>query len=74
MHSSTTPPPQYATGIPAQHINGTGQWSTGLCDCCSDCSNCCLTCWCPCISFGQIAEIVDKGNTCKDKGSMLPIV
>lgn len=25
----------------------------------------CLTCWCPCISFGQIAEIVNKGTTCK---------
>ena len=25
----------------------------------------CITCWCPCITFGQIAEIVDKGSTCK---------
>jgi hypothetical protein len=25
----------------------------------------CLTCWCPCITFGQIAEIVDRGTTCK---------
>lgn len=25
----------------------------------------CLTCWCPCITFGQIAEIVDKGSSCK---------
>lgn len=24
-----------------------------------------LTCFCPCITFGRIAEIVDKGNTCK---------
>nr|KYP61549.1 Uncharacterized protein At1g14870 family [Cajanus cajan] len=23
----------------------------------------CLTLWCPCISFGRIAEIVDKGTT-----------
>ncbi|KAL1803442.1 hypothetical protein ACET3Z_032089 [Daucus carota] len=23
----------------------------------------CLTCFCPCITFGRIAEIVDKGNT-----------
>ncbi|CAL5400011.1 unnamed protein product [Camellia sinensis] len=23
----------------------------------------CITCWCPCIAFGQIAEIVDKGST-----------
>ncbi|KAD4983115.1 hypothetical protein E3N88_19786 [Mikania micrantha] len=42
-----------------------GQWSTGLCDCGEDCSNCCLTFWCPCITFGRIAEVLDKGTTCK---------
>uniref|UniRef100_A0A7N0UAR5 Uncharacterized protein n=1 Tax=Kalanchoe fedtschenkoi TaxID=63787 RepID=A0A7N0UAR5_KALFE len=40
-------------------------WSTGLCDCCQDASNCCITCWCPCITFGQISEIVDQGSSCK---------
>ncbi|WVZ22738.1 hypothetical protein V8G54_001282 [Vigna mungo] len=25
----------------------------------------CLTLWCPCVSFGRIAEILDKGKTCK---------
>lgn len=25
----------------------------------------CLTCWCPCITFGRVAEIVDKGSSCK---------
>ncbi|RDX99604.1 Protein PLANT CADMIUM RESISTANCE 2, partial [Mucuna pruriens] len=25
----------------------------------------CITCWCPCVTFGQVAEIVDKGSTCK---------
>ncbi|KAK9051039.1 hypothetical protein SSX86_027664 [Deinandra increscens subsp. villosa] len=39
-----------------------GQWSSGLFDCDEDMSSCCLTCWCPCISFGQIAEIADKRN------------
>ncbi|KAK9903823.1 hypothetical protein M0R45_000930 [Rubus argutus] len=33
-----------------------GQWSTGLLDCL-------FTCFCPCITFGQIAEIVDRGTT-----------
>ncbi|KAK6280391.1 hypothetical protein POUND7_020658, partial [Theobroma cacao] len=23
----------------------------------------CLTCWCPCVTFGQIAEMVDKRCT-----------
>ncbi|CAJ2676107.1 unnamed protein product [Trifolium pratense] len=38
-------------------------WSTGFCDCFSDCSSCCLTFWCPCVSFGRVAEIVDRGTT-----------
>ncbi|KAL5715926.1 hypothetical protein ACHQM5_017682 [Ranunculus cassubicifolius] len=40
-----------------------GDWSTGLCGCCEDPSNCCVTCCCPCIKFGQIAEVVDRGST-----------
>ncbi|GAY58928.1 hypothetical protein CUMW_190620 [Citrus unshiu] len=42
-----------------------GPWSSGLCDCFSDCSTCCLTYWCPWITFGRIAEIVDQGSSCK---------
>ncbi|XP_078164446.1 cell number regulator 10-like [Carex rostrata] len=37
-------------------------WSTGLFDCYDDIDNCCMTCFCPCITFGQIAEIVDHGS------------
>ncbi|XP_047337846.1 cell number regulator 1-like [Impatiens glandulifera] len=37
-------------------------WSTGLCHCCDDPANCCITGFCPCITFGQIAEIVNKGS------------
>ncbi|KAJ6431684.1 PROTEIN PLANT CADMIUM RESISTANCE 1-RELATED [Salix viminalis] len=40
-----------------------GPWSTGLCDCFDDWRNCCVTFWCPCITFGKIAEIVDKGSS-----------
>ncbi|XP_039115301.1 cell number regulator 1-like [Dioscorea cayenensis subsp. rotundata] len=37
-------------------------WSSGLCHCCDDPANCLITCFCPCITFGQIAEIVSKGS------------
>ncbi|XP_054787651.1 cell number regulator 2-like isoform X2 [Prosopis cineraria] len=40
-----------------------GQWTTGLCGCFEDPGNCCMTCCCPCITFGESAEVIDKGNT-----------
>lgn len=47
------------------------KWTTGLCGCCQDCSSCCLTCWCPCIAFGQIAEIADSGSSsCAVSGAL----
>ncbi|KAJ7954297.1 protein PLANT CADMIUM RESISTANCE 2-like [Quillaja saponaria] len=50
-------------------------WSTGLCDCFSDCRNCCITWWCPCITFGQVAEIVDKGSTsCGASGALYALI
>ncbi|KAJ6768803.1 PLAC8 MOTIF-CONTAINING PROTEIN-RELATED [Salix koriyanagi] len=52
-----------------------GSWSSGLCGCFSDIPNCCITCWCPCITFGQIAEIVDKGTTsCAISGAIYGIL
>lgn len=51
LSSGQTPP---ATEVP---------WSTGLFSCFDDCPNCCITCCCPCITFGQISEIVDEGVT-----------
>ncbi|XP_017418103.2 LOW QUALITY PROTEIN: protein PLANT CADMIUM RESISTANCE 3 [Vigna angularis] len=48
-----------------------GSWSTGLCDCFSDCDSCCLTYCCPCVSFGRVAEILDKGEiSCCLHGSL----
>ncbi|KAL5553215.1 hypothetical protein UlMin_040616 [Ulmus minor] len=50
-------------------------WSTGLCDCFSDFKNCCITLWCPCVTFGQIAEIVDKGSTsCGASGALYALI
>ncbi|KAL4197356.1 hypothetical protein AMTRI_Chr04g187920 [Amborella trichopoda] len=85
MYQKATPAPseesnielQSAQGIPVsprhRHIpNASSQnWSTGLCACCDDPANCCITCWCPCITFGQIAEIADRGTTsCGVSGSL----
>ncbi|XP_050210911.1 cell number regulator 2-like [Mercurialis annua] len=47
------------------------EWSTGLCHCCDDPANCVITCFCPCITFGQIAEIVNRGSTsCAESGAI----
>lgn len=40
-----------------------GTWTTGLCGCFEDIGSCCMTCCCPCIIFGQNAEVIDKGRT-----------
>ncbi|XP_022856318.1 protein PLANT CADMIUM RESISTANCE 2-like [Olea europaea var. sylvestris] len=51
-----------------------GEWSTGLCNCVSDVSNCCVTFWC-CKTIGQIAEIIDKGSTsCKASAAIYTLV
>jgi Cys-rich protein (TIGR01571 family) len=56
---------------PKKHV----PWSSGLCDCFSDYKNCCITCWCPCITFGQVAEIVDKGSSaCGVNGALYTVI
>ncbi|CAJ1936834.1 unnamed protein product [Sphenostylis stenocarpa] len=50
-------------------------WSTGLFECFSNFKNCCITCWCPCVTFGQIAEVVDKGSTsCGASGALYTMI
>nr|UYD62623.1 plant cadmium resistance 3 [Sedum plumbizincicola] len=64
-----TPP----TGVPLSYVAPQMEkpWSTGLCDCSEDVPNCCITCWCPCITFGQISEIVDQGSSsCATNGAL----
>ncbi|XP_068658035.1 protein PLANT CADMIUM RESISTANCE 3-like [Aristolochia californica] len=57
---------QFHQSIPNQSVpNGSipGQWTTGICDCCEDPCHSCIT-WCfPCVTFGQIAEVLDQGTT-----------
>ncbi|CAK9178082.1 unnamed protein product [Ilex paraguariensis] len=38
------------------------RWSADLCSC-GDTGTCCITCLLPCITFGQIAEVVDEGGS-----------
>ncbi|BFG41806.1 hypothetical protein CerSpe_280800 [Prunus speciosa] len=62
-----TPPPYAYNTQPSGHVRG--NWSTGLCHCCDDPANCMITAFCPCITFGQIAEIVSQGSTsCASQG------
>ncbi|KAJ4758554.1 Protein PLANT CADMIUM RESISTANCE 2 [Rhynchospora pubera] len=64
------PPPMY----PMQSVRPQ-EWSSGLCDCGQDCKTCCLACFCPCIAFGRIAEIVDQGTTpCATSGAIYAIL
>ncbi|KAG2651852.1 cell number regulator 2-like [Panicum virgatum] len=65
-----------ATAALAVHAQApVAAWSTGLCNCFDDCGNCCVTCLCPCITFGQIAEIIDRGSTsCGTSGALYTLV
>ncbi|XP_019170429.1 PREDICTED: protein PLANT CADMIUM RESISTANCE 3-like [Ipomoea nil] len=73
MYSSDynkSPPPQKEPPNQAPAV-----WSSGLCDCCDDASNCCITWCCPCITFGRIAEITDKGETsCGASGALYCLI
>ncbi|XVF01249.1 hypothetical protein REPUB_Repub04eG0071600 [Reevesia pubescens] len=52
-----------------------GQWTSGLCHCFDDPVNCVITCVCPCITFGQITEIVNRGSkSCVSRGCLYGIL
>ncbi|XP_074299617.1 protein PLANT CADMIUM RESISTANCE 2-like [Silene latifolia] len=52
-----------------------GHWSTGLCDCFEDAPTCCITLWCPCITFGQTSEIIDRGtSSCGTNGVLYTVI
>ncbi|KAF3792549.1 hypothetical protein EJ110_NYTH08454 [Nymphaea thermarum] len=51
---------------PAARFGPGGQsalWTTGLFDCFDDPSNALITLFFPCVTFGQVAEILDNGQT-----------
>ncbi|KAL4573535.1 hypothetical protein LXL04_020345 [Taraxacum kok-saghyz] len=55
------PPEGIAVGT--QYLAPTQAWRNGLFDCADDPENAIITACFPCITFGQIAEIVDNGQT-----------
>jgi Cys-rich protein (TIGR01571 family) len=62
-------------GAAAASNAGSSRWSSGLFDCFDDCGLCCVTCWCPCITFGRVAEIVDRGATsCGASGALYALL
>ncbi|XP_062175942.1 protein PLANT CADMIUM RESISTANCE 2-like isoform X1 [Alnus glutinosa] len=66
-------PPYIASGVRAHAVPG--RWSTGLCHCCDDPANCLITCFCPCITFGQIADIVSRGSLpCALSGTIYGVI
>ncbi|WJZ83862.1 hypothetical protein VitviT2T_003507 [Vitis vinifera] len=75
QNPSPAPPPRYAAPYVVQYPGGTIRWSSGLCHCCDDPANFLITCVCPCITFGQIAEIVSKGSSnCAVSGTIYTVL
>ncbi|KAL5544737.1 hypothetical protein UlMin_008521 [Ulmus minor] len=58
------------SGIPVPNLDCT-QWRTDLFDCMDDPMNAVTTLLCPCITFGQIAEIIDNGGASCEMSGML---
>ncbi|KAF7847512.1 hypothetical protein BT93_L2889 [Corymbia citriodora subsp. variegata] len=67
-----------AQGIPMQATMGginTEGWTTGLFDCMDDPMNAAITFFFPCLTFGQVAEIIDNGTTtCAMAGLMYALI
>ncbi|KAJ0448179.1 putative PLAC8 motif-containing protein [Helianthus annuus] len=81
-HSNAQPyqtPPVSAQGIAvgSQYLAPTQEWSktNGLFDCAEDPENAIITACFPCITFGQIAEVVDNGQTsCTTSGLLYCLI
>ncbi|KAD2804194.1 hypothetical protein R6Q59_030283 [Mikania micrantha] len=58
------PSSPYVVGVPPQQAM-VPTWSTGLFECFNDIPTFIITAFAPCVTFGQIAEMVDRGqNSC----------
>ncbi|XWS50707.1 hypothetical protein CRYUN_Cryun12cG0109700 [Craigia yunnanensis] len=74
-------PPQYVVMPPYIHGTVPGVllpvegWQTGLFDCMDDKINALITVCFPCVTFGQVAEIVDEGYTsCGTSGLLYGLI
>lgn len=56
----------YLAQVPYPHnmLVRPSYWSSALWRCADDWPTCCITCLCPCITFGQIAKIADGRSSC----------
>lgn len=68
-----------ASGFPVNQYPipqvGTEGWKTGLFDCMDDPLNAIMTACFPCLTFGQIAEIIDNGHTsCATSGMLYGLI
>merc|ERR1712071_213119 len=52
-----------------------GQFRHPLCNCCDDCSVCCLTTNAPCVTFGKVAHFANfKNKSCKYWGCFFALL
>lgn len=61
-----------AAGTYPQHIGD--PWSSGLFDCEMNENNAIMTAFFPCVTFGQIAEMMDEGQTSCTMGSFMYVL
>ncbi|XP_073121238.1 uncharacterized protein [Henckelia pumila] len=67
--------PLYVSGVPPAQVLQDKPWNSGLFDCMNDPENALITFCCPCITFGQIAEILDYGSTsCATSGTLYSLI
>jgi Cys-rich protein (TIGR01571 family) len=59
------------TGIPQQQVMVGNPWQTSLFDCHVDQTNAAFTTILPCVTFGQVAEVLDEGELTCPLGSFM---
>ncbi|GLT24874.1 hypothetical protein SLA2020_332210 [Shorea laevis] len=73
-HAHPFAPPYISTSLPRTD-SALGQWTTGVCHCFDDPVNCFITCFCPCVTFGQTSEIVNRGyKSCASRGFLYGVL